>query len=186
MSDHHEPTEPEIFGISAEFDDPDAVLEAAKAAYGAGYRQMDAYSPFPIHGLSEAIGYSKSKVPLCTLIGGLTGAAAGFGLQWFASVVHYPYSIGGRPDFSWPAWIPITFEMMVLFAAFTAGLSMLAFNGLPRPYHSIFNAKNFERATSDRFFLCIESNDGKYDPDGTRQFLEGLDPKPLEVSEVES
>ncbi|MDP7640683.1 MAG: DUF3341 domain-containing protein, partial [Candidatus Hydrogenedentes bacterium] len=112
------------------------------------------------------------------------GAIAGFGMQVFATVYHYPYEIGGRPLYSWPAYIPITFETMVLFAAFAAGLSMIALNGLPRPHHSIFNAKNFDRASSDRFFLCIESADERYDVAATKEFMEGLDPKPLEVSEV--
>ena len=175
---------PGVFGLIAEYDDPDALLAAAKTAYSEGYRDLEAYSPFPVHGLSEAIGFHKTILPVFTLVAGLMGAAGAFGMQWFASVVHYPYDIGGRPNFSWPMWIPITFEGMILIAAFTTGIAMILMNGLPMPYHPVFNAKNFDRATSDRFFLCIETCDDKYDEQLTRQFLEGLDPKPLEVSEV--
>ena len=178
----HETTESEVYGIIAEFDDPDAVLAAAKDAYGEGYRKMEAYSPFPIHGLAEAIGFTHNYIPLCGLIAGLTGAASLFGLQWFACVVHYPYNIGGRPNFSWPAFIPITFEGMVLFSAFTIGISMLLFNGFPRPHHPVMNAQNFSRATSDRFFLCIEVDDPQFDR--AESFLNALDHKPLAVSEV--
>ena len=175
---------PQVYGLVAEYDDPDQLLDAARTTYDAGYREVEAYSPFPIHGLAESLGFTKTAVPFFTLVAGITGACAGFGMQVFATVYHYPYDIGGRPLYSWPSYIPITFEMMILFAAFSAGLSMLALNGLPRPYHSIFNAKNFERATSDRFFLCIESADDHYDETATKQFLEDLDPKPIEVSEV--
>jgi hypothetical protein len=183
MHDAHD-NEPAVYGIVAEYDDPDDLLKAAKTAYAEGYRDLDAYTPFPIHGLSEAIGFHKTRVSWFTLVAGLTGAATGFGLQTFAHVYHYAYDVGGKPNFSWPAFIPITFECTILFAAFTTGFAMLAMNGLPMPYHPIFNAKNFERATSDRFFLCIESKDAKYNAQGTRGFLERLNPKPLEVSEV--
>lgn len=185
MHDHDEDKGPQIYGTIAEYDDPDNLLKAAKRAYAEGYRKMEAYSPFPIHGLAEAIGFHKNYVALCTLLAGLTGAIAAFGMQYIATVLHYPYSIGGRPNFSWPAYIPITFEGMVLLASFTCGISMLLFNGLPSPYHSVMNAKNFHRATSDRFFLCIESADPKYSAEGTKQFLETADPRPLEVSEVD-
>ncbi len=184
MSAHDEYSEPKSYGLIAEFDDPDALLDAAKQAYHAGYRKMEGYSPFPIHGLEDALGFPRTKLPWFTLAAGLTGAIGGFYMQYFASVVHYPYDIGGRPYFSWPAFIPITFEMNILFASFTTGLAMLALNGLPRPHHPVMNAKNFERATSDRFFLCIECEDGQYDDTDTRSFMEGLEPQPLEVSEV--
>jgi hypothetical protein len=181
---HEEITEQTAYGLVAEFDDPDDLMAAAEAAYHQGYRTMDAYSPFPIHGMDDALGIQETKLPWFTLAAGMSGAILGFGLQWFASVVHYPYDIGGRPYFSWPAFIPITFELNILFASFTTGLMMLALNGLPMPYHPIMNAKNFERATSDRFFLCIEQADPQYDTDSTREFLEALEHQPLEVSEV--
>jgi hypothetical protein len=173
-----------VYGLIAEYDDPDHLIRATKLAYKEGYRKMDAYTPFAVHGLAEAMGVRKTIIPALTLIAGLTGAAFGFGLQVTGMVFHYPYDVGGRPYFSWPAFIPITFECMILFGAFTCGLSMLAINGFPRPHHPIFNAKNFERATSDHFFLCIESEDPRYDADATRSFLQRLDPRPLDVSEV--
>ncbi|MBI1320090.1 MAG: DUF3341 domain-containing protein [Candidatus Hydrogenedens sp.] len=183
MSDHgHHDDTPKTYGLIAEFDTPDELLHAAESAYKAGYRTMDAYSPFPIHGLSEAIGFKKTAVSLITLLAGLTGAATGFGMQYIAMVLHYPYDIGGKPFLSWPSFMPITFELTILFGAFGAFLSMFALNGLPRPNHPIFNAKRFERASSDGFFLCIEAEDGQFDMDKTRAFLEAQ--KPVEVSEV--
>lgn len=183
MSAHgHEADTPQVYGLIAEFDDPDTLLKATTKAHEAGYRAMDAYSPFPIHGLAEAMGVRKTAVSFITLVGGLTGAITGFGMQWFASVHHYPFSIGGKPDLSWPAFMPITFELTILFAAFSALGSMLLLNGLPRPHHPIFNAKRFERASSDGFFLCIERTDAQYDDNETRSFLQGLGP--VEVSEV--
>lgn len=177
--------EPKIYGVIAEFDDPDDLLKAAKKAYAEGYRDIDAYSPFPIHGLAESIGFHKNAVPLITLVAGLTGAASLFGLQAFGHGYHYPYDIAGRDHVSWPSFIPITFEGMVLCAAFTCGLGMLLLNGLPLPYHPVMNAKNFKRATSDRFFLCIEAKDKKFDVEEARKFLQTMNPTPLEVSEVE-
>ena len=183
MSAHgHEDDIPQVHGLIAEFDDPETLVKATTKAHEAGYRAMDAYSPFPIHGLAEAMGVKGTHVSKFTLVGGLAGAATGFGMQWFASAWHYPYSIGGKPLNSWPAFMPITFELTILFAAFSALGSMLLMNGLPRPYHPIFNAKRFERASSDGFFLCIETTDAQYDTDQTKSFLEGLGP--VEVSEV--
>lgn len=183
MAEHgHHTEEPTVYGLIAEFDDSDNLLHAAEAAYKAGYRTMDAYSPLPIHGLSEAIGFKKTYVSLITLIGGITGAAAGFGMQYFASVIHYDYDIGGKPFNSWPSFMPITFELAILFGAFAALGSMLALNGLPRHHHPVFNAKRFERASSDGFFLCIESEDLQYDTEATKKFLE--EQGPVEVSEV--
>jgi hypothetical protein len=183
MHDAHDNT-PKVYGLMAEFDDPGALLKAAKTAYAEGYRDLDAYSPFPVHGLSEAIGFHKTRVSWFTLVAGLTGAATGFALQYIGNAWHYPYDIGGKPYFSWPAYIPITFECTILFAAFTTGIAMLVMNGLPMPYHPVFNAKHFDRATSDRFFLCIEAKDRKYDARATREFLQRLQPGPIEVSEV--
>jgi len=179
----HTVSEKKVFGLIAEFDEPDALLAATEKAHEAGYRNIDAYAPFPIHGLAEAMGVRKTSVPFFTLMGGLTGAATGFGMQYFAMVMHYPYSIGGKPLNSWPSFIPITFELAILFGAFAALGSMLALNGLPRLHHPIFGAKRFERASSDGFFLCIEATDDKYDPERTRGFMSELGP--VEVSEVE-
>lgn len=171
------------YALVAEFETPEQLLAAAEAARHAGYRKMDAYSPFPIHGLSDAIGFSDQKVPWIVFAGGLTGAFAGYSLQWYTSVVDYPLNVGGKPLNSLPAFIPITFEATVLFAALGAVFGMLALNGLPRPYHSIFNTPGFERASQDRFFLAIESKDPHFSLTDTREFLRGL--SPVAVSEVE-
>ncbi|MBI2423854.1 MAG: DUF3341 domain-containing protein [Candidatus Hydrogenedentes bacterium] len=178
----HHTDEAQVFGLIAEFDEADQLLSAASKAYAAGYRTMDAYSPFPIHGLSEAIGFNKTYVSLFTLIGGLSGTATAIFMQWFASSIHYPYHIGGKPFFSWPSFMPITFELTILFGAFSALGSMLLLNGLPRHHHPVFNAKRFERASNDGFFLCIEQTDVQYDKEKTTAFLQGLNP--VEVSEV--
>lgn len=185
MSDHghgHHDAQPKVYGLIAEFNSPDELLHAAEHAYKAGYRNMDAYSPFPIHGLSEAIGFKKTFVAPLVLICGLLGALTGFGMQVIAMVYHYPYDIGGKPFMSWPSFMPITFEMTILFGSFGAFFGMFAMNGLPRPHHPIFNAKRFERASSDGFFLCIEAEDGQFDAQATRGFLEQQ--QPVEVSEV--
>ena len=163
-----------VHGILVEFDTPEELIEACHRTYAAGYRKMDAYAPIPVEGLAEAIGYKRNKVALCVLIGGLTGVVGGFGLLEWITNVAYPHNVGGRPMNSWPAFIPITFECMILLSALTALVSMLAMNGLPRPYHSLFNVPAFERASIDKFFLCIESSDPKFDPAGTARFLEGL------------
>lgn len=172
-----------LYGLMAEFDNSDDLLSAAEGAHSAGYRQMDAYSPMPIHGLAGALGFRKSKLPLLVLLGGITGAVCGYGLQYYTSVIDYPINIGGRPLHSWPAFIPVTFELTILFAAFAAVFGMLALNGLPMPYHPVFNLESFKRATRDRFFLCIETKDEQFDLEETRAFLLGQ--KPIEVSEVE-
>jgi hypothetical protein len=176
-------TQPPIYGLMAEFDDPKALVEAAHQAHAAGYKRMDAYTPFPVHGLSEALGVRHTRLPLLVLLGGIAGGLAGYGLQYWATVIEYPYNIGGRPLHSWPAFIPITFETTVLLAAFAAVFGMLALNGLPQPYHPVFNVPRFELATRTHFFLCIEATDPKFDLEGTRRFLESLSPQ--EVAEVE-
>lgn len=181
MSDSSQTTAP-VYGLIAEFTEPEPLTHAVRKAHQAGYRAMDAYSPFPVEGLAEEMGVRKTGIPPLVFLGGLAGAGGGFALQYFASVVHYPYDIGGKPFFSWPAFIPITFELMVLLAAFACFFGLLGLCGLPRPHHPIFNAKNFERASSDRFFLCIESSDRQFDPDRTRAFLESLGP--VQVTEV--
>ncbi len=174
---------PKVYGMVAEFDDPDVVLSAAQRTYKEGYRQFEAYTPFPIHGLDEAVGFKKNMVAPVVLIGGLAGASTGFLMQYIATCLHYPYLIGGRPLMSWPMYIPITFELGILFAAFSAFIGMFAMNGLPMPYHPIFNAPRFELATRDAFFLCIEVTDDKYDEGETRTFLEGLGAKQVSVVE---
>ena len=171
------------YALVAEFETVEGLVAAAQAAKDAGYKKMDGYSPFPIHGLSDAIGFKDIKVPWMVLAGGLVGAAVGYSLQWYTSVVDYPHNVGGKPLNSIPAFIPITFECTVLFAALTATFGMLALNGLPRPYHSIFNTPGFERASQDRFFLAIERDDPQFDIVKTREFLETLGG--VAVSEVE-
>lgn len=175
---------PEIYGLMAEFHDPASIVAAAERAHVEGYRRLDAYSPFPIEELSEALHLHHSRLPMLVLGGGILGALAGYGLQWWTSVVDYPLNIGGKPLNSWPAFIPPTFETTILFAALTAVLGMLALNGLPEPYHPVFNAPSFAMASRDRFFLCIEATDPRFDREGTRRFLESL-PGVSAVSEVE-
>jgi hypothetical protein len=173
---------PKIHGLMAEFDDANALVLAAASAHDAGYRRMDAYSPFPIEELHDALGSHPSRLPLIVLIGGLVGCVAGFLLQYWASAIAYPINVGGRPFNSWPAFIPVTFECTILGAALSAVLGMLALNGLPMPYHPVFNVPRFALASRNRFFLCIEARDPKFDVEATRQFLETL--KPREVSTV--
>ena len=167
----------------AEFDNPTDVVEAARATYDAGYRRINAYSPYPIEELSEAIGFHSTRLPLIVLIGGIVGAIVGYGMQYYVAVIDYPLNVGGRPLHSWPSFIPITFEMTILFAALSAVFGMLALNKLPQPYHPVFNAERFALASRDRFFLVIEANDPKFDQDKARSFLQSLNPK--EVVDVE-
>jgi len=171
------------YGVLAEFTDPEALLQAAHRAYAAGYRKMDAYTPMPIEGLAEAIGFRRHFVSLAVLIGGLCGCIGGFGLMYWITVIAYPLNEGGKPFNSWPAYIPPTFECTILLAALTAMFGMFAMNGLPMPYHPLFNVPAFERASQDRFFLCIEAEDPKFDREETKVFLEQLNP--VGVTEVE-
>jgi hypothetical protein len=178
----HATAAPALYGLMAEFETPTDLLNACKSAYAEGYRDMDAYSPFPIEEASEAIGFHKSAVPLVTLVGGLLGGLSGFALQYWINVFAYPLNIGGKPYNSWPAFIVPTFEMTILFAGIIGMLGMFALNGLPQPYHPVFNVDRFSKVTRNRFFLCVEASDPKFDPAGTRQFMERL--KPLSISEV--
>ena len=172
-----------IYGLMAEFDSPKSLLDATRNAYDSGFRKMDAYSPFPVEGLSEALGVHHTWLSLIILIGGIVGGLTGFSMQYYASVISYPLNSGGKPLNSWPAFIPITFELTILFAAFAAVLGLFALNGLPQPYHPVFNVPSFEQASRHRFFLCIEADDPQFDIEKTRLFLDSM--KPIEVSEVE-
>lgn len=169
--------EVELYGLMAEFSQPEPLLQAARLAYEAGYRNMDAYSPMPVEGLAEAVGFRSNWVQRLVFMGGLLGATGGFMLCWWMTVVAFPHIVAGRPLNSWPAYIPITFEGMVLIACITAIVGMLALNGLPQPYHPVFNVPQFERASRDKFFLCIEASDPKFHRTDTRDFLKLLNPE---------
>ncbi|HVX84893.1 MAG TPA: DUF3341 domain-containing protein [Phycisphaerae bacterium] len=162
---------PKIYGVVGEFSSAEAILEAAKHATEAGYTHAEAYTPFPVEGLAEALNFYRSPVALCTLLAGILGGATGFFMCWYANVISYAWDVGGRPRNSWPAWIPITFELTVLFAALTAAISMLVLNGLPRLHHPIFETPHFTDASRDRFFLCIEAKDPKFTPETATTFL---------------
>lgn len=176
-------TRPLIYGIMAEFDNPTDIVRAARRAHDEGYRKMDAYSPYPIEELSEAIGSHHSRLPMIVLIGGILGCLGGYLLQYWTSVIEYPLNVGGRPYHSWPAFIPVTFETTILAAALSAVFGMLALNGLPTPYHPVFNAPRFELASRNHYFLCIEAVDPKFDLAATRDFLTSLGAQ--EVTDVE-
>jgi hypothetical protein len=167
---------PPLYGLMIECTEPDQVLLATRRAWEAGYRKMDAYTPYPVEGLATALGMSHSRIPAIVLCGGLIGAAVGFAMQYYSMVIDYPLNVGGRPLNSWPAFITVAFEMLVLVASLSALLGMLYMNGLPRPNHPVFNAPGFERASQDRFFLCIEATDPRFDAEETARFLVGLAP----------
>ena len=181
MADQSENGRAGLYGLMAEFESPEALKAAAQAAREGGYRQMDAYTPFPVEGVAEAVGLEKNRVPLVVLLGGLAGAGTAFAMMYYATVIAYPINIGGRPLNSWPAYIPITFELTVLFAATAALVGMLAMNRLPKPYHPVFNAPGFERASRDRFFLCIEATDERFDRAETKRFLQRQEPVSVEA-----
>ena len=172
-----------IYGLMAEFATPEQLLEAAHHTREAGYRRIDAFAPFPIEGLAHAIGFHRTRLPLVVLLAGMCGAAAGFSMQYYAAAVSYPINVGGRPLNSWPAFIPVTFEMTILFAAGAAVFGMLIMNGLPTPYHPVFNVPRFALASRDRFFLCIKARDPMFDVDLTRKFMLTLNPR--EVIDIE-
>lgn len=173
-----------VYGLMAEFDKATALQEAAQAARDAGYTQVDAFSPFPIEGMSPLVGLPRARLARVVFAGGLLGLLAGLGMQYYATVIDYPLNIGGRPLASWPSYIPVTFELVILFAAVAAVLGMLALNGLPMPYHPVFNVPAFAAASRDRFFLLVEAADPQFDLHATRAFLSALDP--LEVHLVEA
>ena len=170
------------YGLIAEFNDPKALLNAALKVREAGYTHTDAFSPFPIHGLAEAVGFHKSRLSAVVMTMGILGGLGGFFMCWYANVIAYPLNIGGKPYNSWPAWIPITFECTILLAAFGAVFGMLALNGLPMPYHPVFNVKRFDQASRDKFFLVVQARDPKFELDEVWNLLETLAPR--EVTDV--
>jgi hypothetical protein len=173
---------PAVYGLMAEFETSQALVEAARRAHDEGYRKMDAYSPVPIEELHDAMHMHDERLPKLVLAGGILGGLSGYGLQYYVSAIAYPLNVGGRPLHSWPTFIPVAFETTILAAALTAVLGMLALNGLPQPFHPVFNVPRFALASRNRFFLCIESRDAKFDREETQRFLERLDPRG--VSEV--
>ena len=182
---HGQQEEPRLHGLMAEFDTAEELVGACHKSYEAGYRKQDAYSPYPVEEVCEALGHHKSRVPFLMLCGGILGALTGFGLQYVTSVHAYALNIGGRPLNSWPAFIPVTFEVTILFAGIFGVLGMFALNGLPQPYHPVFNVERFSaHASTDKFFLCIEAADPLFRRDETESFLRSLHPS--EVSEVEN
>jgi len=170
------------YGLLAEFDSPTMLVEAVRAARQNGYRKMDAYTPFPVENLAEELGFRRTRLPLVVLIGGILGCVGGYLMQYWVAAIAYPLNVGGRPLHSWPSFVPVTFELTILVAALFAVLGMLGLNGLPRPHHPVFNVPSFALATRDKFFLCIQATDPRFDPDRTRAFLAGLHAR--EVSDV--
>ena len=173
-----------LYGLMAEFADVNALVDAARQTRAEGYEKIDAYTPFPVHDLFEVLSLNDRRVPLFVLLAGILGCLAGFGLCYWVSVIAYPMNIGGRPFNSWPAFIPVTFEVTILLASITAVLTLVLLNGLPLPYHPVFNVRSFaQRASQDGLFLAIEAEDPKFDLERTRSFLHQLGAK--EVNEIE-
>ncbi len=179
---HADPTVSVTYGLLAEFGTGDAMTHAIERAVAAGYTRLDGFSPYPVGAAADALKFHKSEMGPVMFIGGVTGLCAGFIMQYWANTWGYALNVGGRPYFSWPSFIPITFEMMVLTTALTGFFGLLAICGLPRYNHPLFNSRTFDRATRDRFFVCIEATDPKYDPAATRAFMNDL--HPLSVEEV--
>lgn len=173
---------PPIYGLLAEFDRPAELLDAVRRARAEGYRRLDAFSPYPVEGLAHALGFHRTRMPLVMFLGGLTGCVGGFLMQYWMEAIDYPLNVGGRPLNSWPAFLPVTFELTVLLSSLAGVFGLLGLCGLPMPYHPLFNVPRFARATRDRFFLCVEATDPRFDRAATRQFLAGLNPR--EVTEV--
>jgi Protein of unknown function (DUF3341) len=177
-------TNSSIYGLMAEFDSAQELVAAAHKTHEAGYQKIDAYSPFPIEGLAEAIGFHKNGVPLVVLIGGLIGGISAYALQYWVAAITYPVNVGGRPFHSWPSFIIVTFELTILFGGLSAAVGMLVLNGLPMPYHPVFNVPEFAKASENKFFLVVFSSDPKYDAARTRSFLASL--APSMIAEVPS
>ena len=175
---------PPIYGLMAEFEDVQQLVEAARRTREAGYRHYDAYTPIPVEELAEVMHAHDTRLPWLVLVGGILGGVGGYALQYWTSVIDYPINVGGRPLHSWPAFIPPAFETTILGAALFCVLGMLALNGLPMPYHPVFNVPRFALSSRDRFFLCIEATDPIFEADATRRFLERFGPR--EVSVVEN
>jgi hypothetical protein len=171
--------------LLAKFSTPETLVAATRRATEAGFRELDAYSPFPIEDLSEALRLKSSKLPYAVLVGGITGGVLGFLMQVFAQAIDYPLNIGGRPLISWPAYIPITFELTILLAAFGGVIGLFVVTRFPQPYHPVFNVEDFQKhGSQDGFYLGIEARDPKFDLAGTRKFLE--DQGAILVSEIEA
>ena len=170
------------YGMLAEFDHPDDCIAAIKKTRAAGYKDIDAYSPYAVGGIIDALGFKKSEIGPIMFIGGMVGAISGFCMQVWTQAIDYPLNIGGKPLISWPMFIPVTFEMMILTASLSGVFGLIALCGLPMFNHPLFNSERFGRASRDRFFLCIEASDAKYDTQATQAFLATL--APLSVEEV--
>ncbi len=183
MHGHSLTSTPAIYAVVAEFSSDNEILRATKRAREAGYKKMDCYTPFPVHGLAEALEFEDKVLPWVMFIAALTGTFVGFGMEIYALAYDYPMNVGGRPLVSWPSFIPVAYEMTILLCAFGAVFGMLGLNGLPRPYHSIFNTPGFDLASQDRFFLAIEATDPQFDVERTEQFLESLHPERVSIVE---
>ncbi|MDQ3419204.1 MAG: DUF3341 domain-containing protein [Acidobacteriota bacterium] len=183
--DAHVVAKEPLYGLMAEFTDATSLVDAAKRTHAEGYRKVDAFSPYPIHELFDALDLKDNTISLLTLVGGIVGCLAGFGLCYWVSVIAYPLNVGGRPLNSWPSFIPVTFEITILLASLTCVIGLILLNGLPMPYHPVFNVKRFaEHASQDGLFLAIEADDPKFDITRTRAFLQGLGAR--EINEIES
>ncbi len=174
-----------LYGLMAEFRGPHELVAAARLLTERGYRKVDGYTPYPMEELSEALELPRSVLPKLVLGGGVLGCLLGYGLEYWSAVIAYPLNVGGRPLHSWPSFIVPAFETTILFAAATAVLGMLALNGLPQPYHPVFNVASFAKASRDGFFLAVEATDPRFDGTGTRRFLESLHGV-IQVSEIEA
>ncbi len=171
-----------LYGLIAEFRSAEDLLRAARRAREEGYQELEAYAPYAVEGLAEAVGFKRNRVPAMVLAGGIVGGLGGYFLQWYSAVIDYPINVGGRPLHSWPSFIPATFELVILGAALAAVVGMLIANGLPRLRHPVFNAPDFEQATRNRFFLCLPARDPRFEAKGCKAFLRSL--QPLSVAEV--